>query len=97
MSMALASALQAGSRATTPVPSSAGARPLACPASPLVLAAVAGAVLALVLFSLVTLSVPDQMICVLVVQLGWSGNVRLLARSRGLAMLVAPLARVCVP
>lgn len=96
MSIALASALQAGTRAIKEAPSSAGARALECPASPLVLAAVAGAVLALVLFSLVTLSVPYQLICILVVQLV-SRNGRLLARTRDLAMLVVPLVRVCHP
>ena len=88
MSIALASAPQAGTCATTLVPSSARWRALAGPASPLVLAAVAGAVFALVLFSLATINVPYEFICVLVVQLV-SGNRRLLTRSRDLAMLLA--------
>lgn len=71
-------------------------RALACPASSLAIASVAGAFFALVLFSLVTLNVPYELICILLVQL-ISGNGRMLARSRQLAMLVAPLVRVCHP
>ena len=67
MSIAFASTLQPGIRACasprTADPVCACALP--CPVSPLVLAAVAGAFFALVLFLLTTINVPHEFVCVL--------------------------------
>lgn len=89
MSLSLASTFQAGISATTPASTGAHGGALACPASPLVLAAVAGSAFALVLFSLLTLNIPYEWICILVVQLV-SCNRRLLAGNRHLVMLLVP-------
>ena len=63
------------------------------PTLPLVLAAIAGSVFALVLFALITVEVPHQLVWVVVVQVAAS-NWRLVRTGRALAMFVAPYPRL---
>ena len=94
MSTALASVLQAEGCARGPGPKSFPQSPaLACPTSPLVLAAVAGAGFALVLFALITVEVPYELIWMVVFQLAAS-NRRLLDTLRALVMPVAQYPRL---
>ena len=66
MSIVLAGTLQPGTCVTCAAPP-ALVRALACPASPLVRAAVAGAFFALVLFLLTAINVPREFVCMLAV------------------------------
>ena len=66
---------------------------LRCSSSPLVLAAIAGAVFALVLFALITVRVPHELVWVVVLQLAAS-NRRLLRTGLALAAFVAPYPRL---
>ena len=92
MSTALTSVLQSDGRAPAYVPSVRRWPGVVCP-TPLVLAAVAGAIFALVLFALVTMDVPSGFVWVPVLQVA-AGSRRLLEKGRDLAMYVAPPARL---
>lgn len=64
-----------------------------CPTSPLVLAAIAGSIFALVSFALITVEVPHELVWVMVLRLAPS-NLRLLNTLWTLPMLVAPYPRL---
>lgn len=73
--------------------------PAGYPASPLVLAAVAGAVFALVLFSVVTIGTPSEFVWALVLQTlsMYTGNVGMTRRTSGTDTASCDMARTFAP